>query len=105
MGDGFFAGCLNRLFRQLVAQLASAPALVELDVFKMTQVTAGFADLEFLLIADVLVAGGAVDLLALDLVLFVKMRFVNEGDFLSELDFFSFEFIKKPGFAVTVSSF
>ncbi len=55
-----------------MAQLASAPALVELDVFEMTQVTGGFADLEFLLIGDVLVAGDAVDLLAFDLLFFLS---------------------------------
>jgi len=93
VGDGFITGGLNRLFRQLMAQFASAPVLVEFDVFEMTQVTGGFADLEFLLIGDVLVAGDAVDLLTFDLLFFIKMRFVNKSDFLGELDFFGFELI------------
>ncbi len=71
MGDGVFTGGLNRLSGKLVAQLASAPILVELDVFKVTQMAAGFADLEFLLIGFVLVAGNTGDLLAFDLLFFV----------------------------------
>ena len=82
-----------------MALLASAPVLVEFDIFEMTQVAAGFADLEFLLIGFVLMAGDAVDHLPFYLFLFVEMGFVDKGDFFSELYFFGFEFIIR--FAMT----
>ncbi len=76
MGDRFFPGSLDRFFRKFMAEFALSAVLVEFNVFKMTEVTGGLRDLEFLLIGFVLVARGAVDFLALDLVLFIQMRFV-----------------------------
>ena len=93
VGNGFLTRCLDRLFGQLVAQFASAPVLIQFDIFEMTQVTAGFADLEFLLIGFVLMAGDTGDLLTFNLLFLIKMRFVNESDFFGEFDFFGFEFI------------
>ena len=78
MGDGFFTGCLNRLFRQLVTEFTAATVLVELDVFEMTEVTGLLAHLELLFIGFVLVTGGAVELLAFDLFLCIQMRFMNK---------------------------
>ena len=93
MGNGFFTRGLDRLLGQLVAELAFAPAFVELDIFEMTQVTASFAYLEFLLIGFVLVAGDTGNLLTFDLFFFVEVRFVNKNDFLGELDFLGFKFV------------
>ncbi len=84
-----------------MAEFASAPLLVELYIFKMTKVAAGFAHFEFLLIGFVLVARCASDHLTFDLFLFIQMQFVNKTDFLGKLDFFGFEFIVR--FTVTGS--
>ena len=85
-----------------MAQFTSAAILVEVDVFEVAQVASGLGNLEFLLVGLVLVAGRAVDLLALNLILFFQMRLVNEGDLFCELDFFGLESV--VGFAVAGSS-
>jgi hypothetical protein len=55
---------------------------------------AGFLrDLKMLFFVIVLVAGSAVDLLALDLVLLLQMGLVDVFHFLGKFDFFGFEFI------------
>ncbi len=84
-----------------MTEFASAAFLIELDVFEMTEVTGLLAHLELLFIAFVLVTGGAIELLAFDLFLFIQMGFMDEFDFFGELNFFGFEFIVR--FTVTGS--
>jgi hypothetical protein len=99
VGDGLVARGLDRLFGQLVAELAFAPAFVELDVGKVAEITGGLGHLEVFLLGVVLVAAGAVELLALDLVFFLQMRLVHVNYLFGELDFFSLELVIR--FAVT----
>ena len=82
-----------------MAELAFTSALVELDVGKVTEITGGLAHLEVFLLGLVLVAAGAVELLALDLVFFLQMRLVHVNYLFGELDFFSLELVIR--FAVT----
>ena len=69
---------LNRLDGQLVAKFTPGPALVELGVRKVAEVTGRLSDLEVLRFSDVLMAGRAVDLHALDLIFLYKMRLMNK---------------------------
>lgn len=59
---------LDRLAGQLVAEFASGPALVELGVCKVAEVTGRLRDLKMLRVGYVLMASGAVDLHTLDLI-------------------------------------
>ncbi len=62
---------------------------------------AGFpAHLEFLFVSLVLVAVGAVDLLALDLVFLLQVRFVDERHLLGELDLLGLELVIRLAVAV-----
>jgi hypothetical protein len=62
---------------------------------------AGFLrDLKMLFFVIVLVAGSAIDLLALDLVLLLQMGLVDVFHFLGKFDFFGFKFILRVAVAV-----
>ena len=56
MGDRLLARGLDRFLRECVAELASASALVKLDVREMALKTGGLGYLKFLLVRLVLVA-------------------------------------------------
>lgn len=101
VGDGVLARGLDRFFGQLVTELALAPPLVELDVCEVAEVTGGQAHLEFFLLGLMLVTRSAVYLLALDLVLLLKVRFVDKVDLLfAQLDFFGLELVIRLAMAV-----
>ena len=82
-----------------MTKIALTSVLVKLYVFKMAKVAGSFGHLEFLFIGFVLVAGGAVDLLAFDLFLFIQVWFVNKNDLFGKFNFFGLELI--IGLAVT----
>ena len=76
-----------------MAEFAFAPVLIELGVFKMTKMTGGLGNLEFLFVGLVLVTGSTVDLLALDLVFLFQMRLMNEENLFGKFNLFGLEII------------
>jgi len=91
--DRFLSGSLNGFYRQLVAEFAFAPVLIELGVFKMTKMAGGLGNLKFFLIGLVLVTGSAVYLLSLDLLFFVEMRFMHKESLFGKFNLFGLEII------------
>ena len=91
MGNGLFTGCLDRFFRQRVAGLAFSAAFIKLSIRKVTQMAGGLGHLKFFLFGFMLMAGGAVELLAVDLILFFQVRFMDESDFFRKLYLLSLE--------------
>lgn len=76
-----------------MAKLALGPALVELGICKMAEIAGGFRYFKMLRVRFVLVAGGAIDFLTLDLVFFKEMGLVNKIDLIGELDLFGHELV------------
>ena len=73
MGTWFFSGSLNRFLGQSVTQSAFAASVSKFGVFEMAQKAGFFRDLKMLFFAVVLVAGSAVELVALDRGLLLQM--------------------------------
>lgn len=86
-------GRLNRFGRQLVAQFAFGPALIELGISKMAEMAGRLSYLEVLHFGLVLVAGGAVDLHPLDLVLLCQVGFMDKGYLLCEFNLLGTEWV------------
>ncbi len=96
VGDVFRIRSLRGLYRfdgQLVAEFTPGPTLVELGVCKVAEVTSRLSDLEVPRFSFVLMAGGAVDLHALDLIFFYKMGLMNKCHFLGKLNLFGLEWV------------
>ena len=96
VGDVFRVRSFRGLYRldgQLVAEFTLGPALVELGVCKVAEVTGRLSDLEVLRFGFVLMAGGAVDLHALDLIFLNKMGLMNKCHLVGKLNLFGLEWV------------
>ena len=79
---------------------AFSPILIEPDVFKVAKVTGSLGNFEFFGVGLVLVTGGAVYILALDLVFLFQMRFVHKKHLLGKFYLFGLEFVIRSAVAV-----
>ena len=83
-----------------MTDFTTASSVVELGGHEVTEIAGVLAHLEFFQVRLVLVAGGATDFLAFDLILLVKMGLMNKRYLFRKFDLFGFEII--TGLTMTV---
>ena len=83
-----------------MADFTPASSLVELGGHEVAEIAGVLAHLEFFQVCHVLVASGATDFLAFDLILLFKMRLMNKRYLFRIFDLLGFEII--AGLTMTV---